>query len=192
MNRAMGWWVVLGLAAGCAATKSGQQQPAARAGASEQAMEVVPLQFASADTVAEELRKLGSEGEVEVDPRTNSLILQGSPGWIAKAMQRIAELDKAQESVEVVPLKHATAVELASTLNELLEASRRAVSNRGCALPRPGTEVQMPRGHSEPVAPDFQVVADAHTNSLVVSYSNADDLPRLLELIGRLDADAQH
>jgi len=190
--RASGCLLVLGLLSGCAGTKAGSPAPARPSAASEPVLEVCQLQFASAETVAQELGKLQSEAEskVVVDPRTNSLILQGSPDWIAKIKQRIGELDKEKKSVELVPLKHANATEIASTLNELLEASWRAVRSRGCALPKPGKEDEMHREDWGPVAAEFQVAVDPCTKSLVVQYSDACDLPRLLELIDRLDSDA--
>ena len=101
------------------------------------------------------------------------------------------ELDQAETSIEVVPLKHAAAAELACTLNELHEAMSRPVFS-WCALPKPGEECQMNRSLWGRKRSRWSVVADPRTNSLVVSSEDPCELPRLLELIGRLDADAQH
>jgi type II secretory pathway component GspD/PulD (secretin) len=91
-------------------------------------------------------------------------------------------------ATQIVPLKSASATEMAATLKELLEASRAAVVGRGCPgyFERPGAGAGQPdRGASRPPS----VEADPRTNSVVVVASDEVDLSRILELIARLDQD---
>jgi type II secretory pathway component GspD/PulD (secretin) len=71
-------------------------------------------------------------------------------------------------TMEVVPLKYAPAEELAATLNKLLGPSAAGL----------------------PAQPAARVVADPRTNSVIVQAS-AEDMPRVLELIHRLDQKVQ-
>jgi type II secretory pathway component GspD/PulD (secretin) len=92
------------------------------------------------------------------------------------------------ESIQVVPLRYAVADELAKTLNDLFDASARAAENRvdkqgGCVLRLPGAPLPKPE-------PTTRVLADARTNSLVIRAS-AEDLPRILELVARLDTEVR-
>ncbi len=96
----------------------------------------------------------------------------------------------AEAAVDVVPLEHANAVELASTLRELLDASQRAIRWRGCALPLPGQENAVDRGSWGPTCPELQVVAIPRTNSLLLTVESETDRMRMRELIARLDEDA--
>ena len=107
----------------------------------------------------------GPEGvpwRVVAYPRTNSIVFSSSdPEDLPRLRELIAKLDVSMPSahsqspgggldpagcvVEVVPIRYSSAVEIASTLNGLLEASRRAVRHRGCALPKQGMENEMYR-----------------------------------------------
>ena len=92
------------------------------------------------------------------------------------------------ESIQVVHLKYSVAAELTNTLNELFDDSARAAERRtsqrgGCALPLPGASLPEP-------APSTRILADARTNSLVIQAS-AEDLPRILELVARLDTEVR-
>jgi type II secretory pathway component GspD/PulD (secretin) len=91
----------------------------------------------------------------------------------------VSATESESEACEVVPLQHAAAHEVAATLNALLAESRVAASQRGCALAHPGAQ-DVPRY----VVTRF--VSDPRTNSLIVR-SPSEDLPRILELIRRLD-----
>jgi hypothetical protein len=94
-------------------------------------------------------------------------------------------------SFEVMPLRHAAASELASTLNELLEASCRPILHRGCALPKRGLENEMYRSDRDSEHPSWNIVADPRTNSLVLVTADLSERAKLLELIARLDADVR-
>ena len=93
----------------------------------------------------------------------------------------------AEQSVDIVPLERATAVDVASTLRELLELSRRVVRNRGCAFPHLGQEDAMHSGALEPKSPQPRIVAIPQSNSLLVTATSESERSALLELIARLD-----
>jgi type II secretory pathway component GspD/PulD (secretin) len=95
----------------------------------------------------------------------------------------------AEQAVNVVPLQHAKADDVVSTLQELLDASRRAVSQRarGCALPLLGQEDAMYSGSLEPKRPESRIVALPQSNSLLLTAPDQTDRIRLRELIARLD-----
>jgi len=86
--------------------------------------------------------------------------------------------------LEVVPLQHADAQEVAETITELLEASRQAAMFRlqnqgGCALRIPDAPVPV----SKPIA---RTLPARRTNSVLVQ-TVPEDMPRLIELIELLD-----
>jgi hypothetical protein len=74
---------------------------------------------------------------------------------------------------------------MADTLNELVRASEKAAAMRGFMN---GSCVLYPPGASPPsrVGPRTYFEADPRTNSVLVSAS-PDDVPRIFELIERLD-----
>jgi hypothetical protein len=90
-------------------------------------------------------------------------------------------------------LLHADADEVASTLTELIQASRRSADTRNirlgyCALMTPEFWAQQKRNPSCGVL-ETQILADSHTNSVLVipSIDEPDDVDRMAELIHRLD-----
>jgi len=87
---------------------------------------------------------------------------------------------------EAVPLAHASAQDIAATLNELVRASEKAAALRGfangsCVLYPPGA--MLPRPKPRPL---FR--ADARTNSALV-HAAPDDFLRIRKVIKRLDVD---
>ena len=125
---------------------------------SERATETVPLRFAPADELAGRLRQtLGSEGppgagglRVVPDTRTNSLMLAGPPGDVARARALIGRLDVAMpgaSQLHVYRLRYAQAESLVRVISQLLglpppppEPERR----RGSLAMRTRTESQGP------------------------------------------------
>jgi len=58
-------------------------------------MEAIQLQHASAVEVAERLQgELGPGARIVADPRTNSIVFEGSAGALARVRERIAQLDR--------------------------------------------------------------------------------------------------
>jgi type II secretory pathway component GspD/PulD (secretin) len=85
-----------------------------------------------------------------------------------------------------VPLKYASAQDVARILNDLMDASARATQERGrgsCVLYPPGASWPQPE-------PPLHFGADARTNSILIP-ATTEDVSRILELISRLDAHAE-
>ena len=88
---------------------------------------------------------------------------------------------------------HADAQEIADTLVEMLEASRRTSISRNvgfCAfMTREFWDAQ--KSGPQPKGMECRIVADSKTNSIVITLlaTELDDVPRMRELIRRLDQD---
>jgi general secretion pathway protein D len=84
---------------------------------------------------------------------------------------------------EVVPLEFAAAEELADTITELLESSRRAAQARTQQQAAQGVTGQLQQGQTE-----SKIMVDARTNSLLV-MAMPEDMPRIKDLIAKLDTE---
>jgi general secretion pathway protein D len=83
----------------------------------------------------------------------------------------------------VVPLEFAAAEELADTITELLESSRRAAQARTQQQAAQGVTGQLQQGQTE-----SKIMVDARTNSLLV-MAMPEDMPRIKDLIAKLDTE---
>lgn len=134
-----------------------------------------------------------------VDPNTltilpvgnNNLILQGFGSQIAALARMMYLVDEASQPLdvplpefEVVPLEYASAQEIASTIEELLDASLRAAQSIQRAQP----QVQGATAPIQQQGSETKILVDSRTNSLLV-MAMADQMPRIKELIARLDVD---
>ncbi|MDP6384583.1 MAG: secretin N-terminal domain-containing protein, partial [Planctomycetota bacterium] len=95
-----------------------------------------------------------------------------------------SEVEPVVPQFEVIPLEYAAADEIASTIEELLEASRRAAqSNARGQQPAQGATGQLQRGQTE-----AKIMVNPRTNSLLV-MAMPEDMPSIKDLIARLDVD---
>lgn len=122
-------------------------------------------------------------------PESNSLILIGFGSNIAALVRMLRLMNDVSEpepailpEFEVIPLEYAAADEIADTLEELLEASRRA-TNTGGTPQAQGATGRLQQGTTE-----TKIMVQPRTNSLLV-MAMPDDMPRLKELVARLDVD---
>jgi general secretion pathway protein D len=175
---------------------------------------LIPLaQVDAADIVAVLQPLVSKDGLISAYPQTNALLLIDSAANVDRLMRMIGELDVAssRRHTELIPLKHASAAELADTIQSVLE--ERAGAAPGQPAPAPG-----PRPASGQLRA-FKITPDDRTNTLIVSaaveqmtqikalarqldvplppgsgrinvyylkYANAEDmLPVLLDLIGQ-------
>jgi general secretion pathway protein D len=83
---------------------------------------------------------------------------------------------------ETIQLEFASAEEISNTLDELLDASRRAVTGRAQGNPQ-GVTAPIQGGNTE-----SKIMVDPRTNSLIV-MAMPNDMPRIKELVARLDVD---
>jgi len=100
---------------------------------------------------------------------TNSMVLTGFGSNVAALARMLKIVDEAsriepiEPEFELIPLEYASADEIASTIEELLDASR--------------------RGQTE-----AKIMVDPRTNSLLV-MAMPEDMPNIKELVARLDVD---
>lgn len=86
--------------------------------------------------------------------------------------------------VEVVPLKHSAAAEIEELVLELVDAARQAAKVRQSGgSPRNGVD-----GTKFAFGPEFRVLADPRTNSLVIA-GTPEQRARTKELVARLDVE---
>ncbi len=121
----------------------------------------------------------------------SSLILTGFGSDVAAMVRMLRFVDKAAADqtlvlpeFEVVPLEFASAEEVANTLTDLLDASRRATQARGAQV----AQQQGATGALQAGQTESKIMVDARTNSLLV-MAMPSDMPRIKELVARLDVD---
>lgn len=125
---------------------------------------LIPLQHVSADDVVKLLRPLApQQATFTANPGNNSILISDRAGNVERLMQLIRRMDTASDAeVEVIPLRHASAAEVARTLTTLDGGAGGAASTG-------------PR-----------LIADERTNSILLSGDRANRL-RLRSLIAHLD-----
>ncbi len=151
-------------------------------------MEVVPLAYASASSLATTInaifnraavRKKGSSAPtgIKVVPydRINALILLAGPGDILRVKRLIAMLDEEPEqdegNIQVVYLQHARAKDLAAVLTAL-----------------PGQQPAKTKGPQKApsISKDVKIMPDEETNALIITASRSE-FKALENVIKRLD-----
>ena len=164
-------------------------------------MEMIPLQHATADALAERLDAVLKAPDREhvllvPDPRANAILLSGRPAAVARAREAIQALDgertAGRRDLHVYRLRHASAEHLVAVLAELLglppppppepEAHGSALARRA-ALPVPplaplpdelGRPVGTGSGPSPLLEGPVRLTADPATNALLVSAGPVD------------------
>ncbi len=123
---------------------------------------VIPLKYVSPAALMTVLRPLiPQSGQIVASPSGNAIIVTDRAGNVARLESIIARIDTVTDStIEAIPLTHANAQEVASTLNKLADATN---------------------GVKPPM-----VVADARTNSILLSGESSGRL-KLRAMITHLD-----
>jgi len=123
-------------------------------------------------------------------PESSSVILTGFGSNVSALTKMLLLIDKVSApeppvlpKFEVIKLEYASADELAETLEELLEASRRAANTGNQSQNRQGPTGQLQQGTVE-----TKIMVQPRTNSLLV-MAMPDDMPGIMELVARLDID---
>jgi len=154
---------------------------------------VVDLPHVDARQLSTSLRQMFPDQQTQsiLPVSGSSLILTGFGSDVAAMVRMLQFVDKAAADqavvlpdFEMIPLEFASAEEVADTLTDLLEASRRAAQTRGAQVAQAqGATGQLQTGQTE-----SKIMVDARTNSLLV-MAMPDDMPRIKELVARLDVD---
>jgi general secretion pathway protein D len=121
---------------------------------------------------------------------SNSLIITGFGSNVASIVKMLRFVDQAAAAnsslvpeFEVIPLEFASAEEISETLGDLLEASKRATQVRAQGQQAQGVTGAIQVGQGE-----TKILTDPRTNSLLV-MAMPDDMPRIKELVARLDVE---
>ena len=125
---------------------------------------LIALKHVSADEVVKLLRPLApQQATFTANPSNNSILISDRAGNVARLMELIARMDTASDAeVEVIPLRHASAAEVARTLATL-------------ESPAAGGAATGPK-----------LIADERTNSILLSGDRSGRL-RLRTLVAHLD-----
>jgi len=153
--------------------------------------QLVPLEHLEAQAAASLLQPLVSrDGLISAYTPTNSLIIVDSEVNIARLVELILGLDVPgqERTVEVIPLKHAFANDVATILREAIEDD--SVAPRGSAggttaVPGVGTAAKAPSGGGRG-AGGVRVVPDERSNAIIV-IGNMLEIRQAHALVAKLD-----
>lgn len=151
-------------------------------GAADQIItQVFRLQHETAANLLNVVRPLVAPNNVvTVTPGTNSLVVTDYAENVRRISRLIAVLDMPQAGeIEIMPLKHATASDLATLVLRLLEQPGTA----GTTPPAPGTNGVGGAGNAHGVS----IAAEPRSNSLIVRTSGGTRLAAVRDLVTRLD-----
>lgn len=177
-------------------------------------MAVIPIKFAKATDMSSMIDKIINKGSqrggggrlsrlrrmqpqndtnqalslVTPDERTNSIIVVGSQGGIARVKKLVSQLDfeiglDESGGVHVYYVKYGEAKLIAATINGIKERGRGGREARGNLRSPVGGSTTGSQGM---FGDDVKVTADEQTNSLVISASK-QDYDIILSLISKLD-----
>ncbi|MDE2119195.1 MAG: type II secretion system secretin GspD, partial [Betaproteobacteria bacterium] len=149
--------------------------------------QVFELRNQSASNLLPVLRPLISPNNtINVDPGSNALVITDYADNMRRLARIIAGLDVPTGSeVDVVPLHHALASELAPTLEKLIALQGSASDSRA-----PQARAPSPGGLTSSSGMRAVVLPDATSNSLIVRASNGAQLMQIEQMISKLDRPA--
>lgn len=134
---------------------------------------VYVLKYESAAQLVPVLRPLIAPNNIVVAyPNNNTLVVTDYASNLRRIEQIVNAIDQPSKvDLVIIPVKRASAIELAQTINRLLQDG---------AVSAAGTSDSSQR---------FMLLADARTNSLLVRTENREKLERVHELVDKLDID---
>jgi general secretion pathway protein D len=156
--------------------------------------QLVPLEYLEAQSAAALLQPLVSrDGLISAYTPTNSLIIVDSEVNIARLVELILGLDVPgqERTVEVIPLKHAFAGDVATILREAIEdetvAGRAGTGTAGVpGVGVPSGAKSQPSSGAGRGAAGVRVVPDERSNAVIV-IGNPIEIRQALALIAKLD-----
>lgn len=135
---------------------------------------------------------LSQDNKSSTHESSNSIILSDYGSVIERIMKIVKEMDVpgSKEGIEIIPIKHASAEELAGILRELLaidgRRKRSSYISRGSRKAHVSLSPSVNRKSSTGNVKISSIIPDLRTNSLVVS-ANKEGLDRIYDLIQKLD-----
>ena len=141
---------------------------------------LIPLEQVDAPDIVPVLQPMVSkDGLISAYAQTNAIIIIDSAANVERLSRLIAELDvpSSRRHTELIPLKHATATELADTVQQVLDETRATAPGQPPPPPRPPGSGQLR---------SFRITPDDRTNTLIVSAA-AEQMQQIKALVERLD-----
>jgi len=150
--------------------------------------QLIPLKYADPEELKKLFTPLVSKNSVVISyPATNLLIVTDVLSNISRLIQIIKEIDVEENvsEITVLPIEHATASEVAQTLDTIFEGSsaRRTTTTR---TTRRRTPAQAQPDDTGPALGEVKIIADERTNSLIV-IASAYDTEKVKSLVTILD-----
>ncbi len=135
--------------------------------------QIFPLRYENPNNLVAVLRPLiSANNTINANPGSNALIITDYADNLQRIAKIIAALDlPANTDIEIIPLQHAVAADLAPLVQRLTDGGGASAVPGAPALPGTGATV----------------VADSRSNSLIVRAPNAARLQALRATIARLD-----
>lgn len=165
--------------------------------------QIVPLQYVSASDAVNLLRPfVPQQGSVAAHRETNLLIITDTGANIRRILDivKLVDIPVALDELQIIPIKHADAQELAQLLSQLFATGRlrAAPVAPGVPPPPPAPAVPgVPRPLPAPVpAPEVSapterpplIVAERRSNSIIV-YARKQEMETIRRVISQLDVD---
>jgi general secretion pathway protein D len=165
----------------------GQRPPSATS--DEFVTQLIPLEHADANEIRALLTPLVSkQSSLLAYPPTNTLILTDVSSNISRLLKIIRALDIESPSaiLKVIALKHASADQIAASLQVALEGLVQVGSADGEGAQTPRPRRVRATATQQPAAKAPKIIPDARTNSLVV-IATPTDMASAEDLIAKLD-----
>jgi general secretion pathway protein D len=158
--------------------------------------QIVPVRYSSATDLGTLLRPLiSSRGTLVAHRETSVLIITDAASNMRRLLDiiRLVDIEVGLDELQIIPIKHADAADLAAVLTQLFTSGRlrRVAAAPGAPTPAPAPGTPRPAA----VAPSADgggaeraplVIAERRSNSLII-YSRRTDLDTIRRLIGQLD-----
>ncbi|HEX68033.1 MAG TPA: type II secretion system protein GspD [bacterium] len=148
--------------------------------------QLIPLQYADAQQVVSLITPLvSSEGHITSYTPTNTIILSDYSSNLKRILTIIQRIDQPQAKMvtEILPLKYASASQLAQAISQVLESSQKGpTSYRRSSIRRATTSITS-------LLPSPRIIPDERTNSLIV-VASLQDMERIKKLVEKLDVPA--
>jgi general secretion pathway protein D len=152
-------------------------RPAGKASGDRLMTQVFALKNESALQLVPILRPLiAANNSIAVNPNNNTLVITDYADNIARLTRIIEGVDRPQSDVVAIQARHASAIDLASTLNRLFGDGTGGAGTTGAAGAAGGDASQR-----------FLAMAEHRTNQVLIRSGNASKIAGARQLLARLD-----
>ena len=144
------------------------------------AMRILPLKNINSTELTRSFRPfMGRYGRIIDIKQTNTVIIQDTGENINRLVRltKFVDVPGHEESLQIIPIRHASAQEIAKLLDEILRSGPQP------RRPTPRRRTNRGRNRSSNIS---KIIAEPRTNS-IIAMANADGSRQLRELIQKLD-----